>query len=84
MPRRPTASARPPSTPLTTTLAAELTGTAILVNAVCPGLTATYPGAEAMGARPVEQSATGVVWTATLPDDGPTSGFFRDAQPLPW
>jgi NAD(P)-dependent dehydrogenase (short-subunit alcohol dehydrogenase family) len=69
---------------LTTTLAAELTGTAILVNAVCPGLTATYPGAEAMGARPVEQSATGVVWAATLPDDGPTGGFFRDAQPLPW
>jgi hypothetical protein len=37
-----------------------------------------------MGARPVEQSATGVVWAATLPDDGPTGGFFRDAQPLPW
>jgi len=24
------------------------------------------------------------VWAATLPDDGPTGGFFRDARPLPW
>jgi hypothetical protein len=24
------------------------------------------------------------VWAATLPDDGPTGGFFRDAQPVPW
>ena len=28
-------------------------------------------------------SATGVVW-ATLLDDGPTGGFFRDRKPLPW
>ena len=34
---------------LTSTLAAELADTPILVNAVCPGLTATWPGAEAMG-----------------------------------
>jgi NAD(P)-dependent dehydrogenase (short-subunit alcohol dehydrogenase family) len=69
---------------LTATLATELAGTGILVNAVCPGLTATYPGAEAMGARPVDESATGVVWAATLPADGPTGGFFRDTRPLPW
>jgi NAD(P)-dependent dehydrogenase (short-subunit alcohol dehydrogenase family) len=69
---------------LTSTLAAELKDTHLLVNAVCPGLTATYPGAEAMGARPVETSAPGVVWAATLPDGGPTGGFFRDGQTLPW
>ena len=69
---------------LSATLATELAGTGVLVNAVCPGLTATYPGAEAMGARPVEESATGVVWAATLPDDGPTGGFFRDGRPLAW
>jgi NAD(P)-dependent dehydrogenase (short-subunit alcohol dehydrogenase family) len=69
---------------LTATLAAELAGTPVKVNAVCPGLTATWPGAETMGARPVAESAPGVVWAATLPDDGPTGGLFRDGRPLPW
>lgn len=69
---------------LTSTLAAELAETPVIVNSVCPGLTATYPGAEAMGARPVAESAEGVVWAATLPDDGPRGGFFRDGAPLPW
>ena len=69
---------------LTSTLATELAQTNVLVNAICPGLTATWPGAENMGARPVEVSATGVVWAATLPADGPTGGFFRDRKPLPW
>jgi NAD(P)-dependent dehydrogenase (short-subunit alcohol dehydrogenase family) len=68
---------------LASTPAAELAGTPVLVNAVCPGLTATWPGAEGMGARPVEQSAEGVVWAATLPGDGPRGGPFRDAAPLP-
>ena len=32
-----------------------------------------------MGAqKPVEDGAAGIVWLATLPDDGPTGGFFRD------
>lgn len=68
----------------TATLAEELRGSGILVNAVCPGFTATFPGAEAMGARPVSEGAAGIVWAATLPDDGPTGGFFRDGQSLPW
>lgn len=63
-------------------LAAELGG--VLVNAVDPGLTATFDGAEQMGARPVEQGAESVVWACTLPDDGPSGGFFRDGEPLPW
>jgi NAD(P)-dependent dehydrogenase (short-subunit alcohol dehydrogenase family) len=69
---------------LTVTLAAELADSGILVNAVCPGLTATWPGAESMGARPAHDSAAGVVWAATLPDGGPTGGLFRDGRPLPW
>jgi NAD(P)-dependent dehydrogenase (short-subunit alcohol dehydrogenase family) len=69
---------------LTATLAAELADTPVLVNAVCPGLTATWPGAEQMGARPVEDGAASVVWAATLPDDGPRGGFFRDGEPLGW
>jgi NAD(P)-dependent dehydrogenase (short-subunit alcohol dehydrogenase family) len=69
---------------LTAALAAELDGTPVIVNSVDPGLTATWPGAEAMGARPVSDSVPGIVWAATLPDDGPRGGFFRDGQPYPW
>lgn len=69
---------------LTATQAAEFASTPIMVNAVCPGLTATYPGAEAMGARPLVDGAASVVWAVTLPDDGPRGGLFRDGQPLPW
>ncbi len=69
---------------LTSTLAAELGGTPVIVNAVDPDLTATWPGAESMGARPVSASVPGIVWAATLPDGGPRGGFFRDGQPHPW
>ena len=65
---------------LTATLAAEFDGTSVIVNAVDPDLTATWPGAETMGAQPV----AGIVWAATLPDDGPRGGFFRDGRPHPW
>jgi NAD(P)-dependent dehydrogenase (short-subunit alcohol dehydrogenase family) len=67
---------------LTRVLAAELRADGILVNAVCPGWVATDMGGG--GGRPVEEGAAGVVWAATLPDDGPTGGFFRDGRPLPW
>lgn len=56
----------------------------ILVNAVCPGFTATFEGGDSMGARPVSEGAAGVVWAATLPDGGPTGQFFRDGKPMPW
>lgn len=69
---------------LTVKLAAELRPTGVLVNAVDPGLTATAPGMEAMGARPVRDGARSVVAAALLPDDGPTGTFTRDGQPLPW
>ena len=67
---------------LTRMLAAELRAERILVNAVCPGWVATDMGGP--GGRPVTEGAASVVWAATLPDDGPTGGFFRDGRPLPW
>lgn len=67
---------------LTRMLAAELRADRILVNAVCPGWVATDMGGH--GGRPVSEGAAGVVWAATLPDSGPTGGFFRDGRPLPW
>ncbi|GAA2428658.1 SDR family oxidoreductase [Actinomadura vinacea] len=67
---------------LTRMLAAELRGDGVLVNAVCPGWVATDMGGP--GGRPVADGAAGIVWAATLPDDGPTGGFLRDGRPLPW
>jgi hypothetical protein len=55
-----------------------------LINAVCPGLDATSPEAKATGGSPVPEGAASVVWATTLPDDGPTGGFFRDSEPLSW
>ena len=66
---------------LTRLLAGELRGDRILVNAVCPGWTDTDMG---RGGRPVADGAASVLWAALLPDDGPTGGFYRDGQLLPW
>ena len=69
---------------LTSAWARELADTTILMNAVCPGFTATFPGGEQMGARPVAEGAASILWAAFLPDGGPTGGFFRDGKELPW
>ena len=68
---------------LTRTLAGELRGSEILVNSVCPGWVATDLGG-ASAPRNVKEGAASVIWAATLPDGGPTGGFFRDGNPLPW
>jgi NAD(P)-dependent dehydrogenase (short-subunit alcohol dehydrogenase family) len=67
---------------LTRMLAAELRPDGILVNAVCRGWVATDMGGP--GGRPVADGAASVVWAVTLPDSGPSGGFFRDGHPLPW
>lgn len=68
---------------LTRMLADELRASGILVNSVCPGWVATDMGGP-HAPRTVEEGAASVTWAATLPDGGPTSGFFRDGEPLPW
>ncbi|MBW4636643.1 MAG: SDR family oxidoreductase [Gloeocapsa sp. UFS-A4-WI-NPMV-4B04] len=68
---------------LTRILGNELKGTNILINSVCPGWVKTDMGG-ANASRTPAQGADTIVWLATLPDNGPTSGFFRDRQPIPW
>jgi NAD(P)-dependent dehydrogenase (short-subunit alcohol dehydrogenase family) len=68
---------------LTRITAAELASTNIKVNAVCPGWVRTDMGGPEAD-RPVEIGAETPVWLATLPEDGPTGGFFRDRRPIAW
>lgn len=68
---------------ITVLLAKQLRGTNILVNSVCPGWVQTRIGGEHASLTP-EQAAETPVWLATLPDGGPTGGFFREQRPIPW
>ena len=68
---------------LTRIFAAELHGSGVLVNAVCPGWAKTDMGGPQAQLEP-EVAVSTIVWAATLPDDGPTGGFFRSGQPIPW
>jgi len=68
---------------LTRILASELRGSGILVNSVEPGWVQTDMGGS-RAPRPVEEGAEGAVWAATLPNNGPMGGFFRDRRPIPW
>ena len=68
---------------LTRITAAELGNGPIKVNAMCPGWVRTDMGG-ANADRSPEEGADTAVWLATLPDDGPTGGFFRDRKPIAW
>jgi NAD(P)-dependent dehydrogenase (short-subunit alcohol dehydrogenase family) len=67
---------------LTRAIAKEA-GPAVKVNSMSPGWAATRMGG-AGAPRSVEEGADTVVWLATLPDDGPTGGYFYDRQQVPW
>ena len=68
---------------LTRILASELRGSGILVNSVEPGWVQTDMGGF-RAPRLIEEGAEGAVWAATLSNNGPTGGFFRDRRPVPW
>jgi NAD(P)-dependent dehydrogenase (short-subunit alcohol dehydrogenase family) len=68
---------------LTRTLAQELRPRGIMVNSVCPGWVKTDMGGP-HASRDVATGASGIVWAATLPPNGPTNGFFRDGKPIGW
>ncbi len=68
---------------LTRVLAAEMAGSRVKVNSVCPGWCRTGIGGPD-APRSAEEGVDTVLWLATLPADGPSGGFFRDRQPIPW
>lgn len=55
----------------------------VKVNSACPGWVRTRMGGPSAPRAP-EEGADTVAWLATLPEDGPTNGFFRDRQPIDW
>ena len=67
-----------------TALFAKITrGSNILVNSACPGWVKTDIGGK-HAPLSVAQGADTPVWLATLPDNDPTGGFFRERQRIPW
>ncbi len=67
---------------VTRMLSVELADAGFLVNSACPGFVKTDMGTPLGAWKSVEDGAAGIVWLATLPDDGPTGGFFRDGEPV--
>lgn len=63
--------------------AAQTLGRTVKVNAMCPGWVRTRMGGFA-APRSAAQGADTAVWLATLPDDGPTGGFYRDRHLIDW
>jgi len=55
----------------------------VKANAMCPGWVHTRMGGEAAPRTP-EEGADTALWLATLPSDGPSGGFFRDRERIPW
>jgi NAD(P)-dependent dehydrogenase (short-subunit alcohol dehydrogenase family) len=68
---------------VTRMLHAELAAGRIKVNSVCPGWVRTDMGGPE-AARSIDEGIQGIIWAATLPEEGPSGGFYRDGLPTPW
>lgn len=68
---------------LTCLAAQEVSEMGIKVNAVCPGRVQTDMGG-ADAPLTVAEGADTAVWLATLGEDGPTGGFFRERKRIEW
>lgn len=68
---------------VTKVLSQDLAGSNIKVNSVCPGHVATDMGGDD-APRTIEEGVDTTIWLATLREDGPTGGFFRDCKQIAW
>ena len=68
---------------LTRIVASEVRGYNIKVNSACPGWVRSDMGG-LHAPRSLEQGAATIVWLATLPDGGPSGGFYMDQKEIPW
>jgi NAD(P)-dependent dehydrogenase (short-subunit alcohol dehydrogenase family) len=66
-----------------TLVASQSLPTSVKINSCCPGWVRTRMGG-AGASRSVEEGADTPVWLATLPDSGPTGGFFRSRKVIAW
>jgi NAD(P)-dependent dehydrogenase (short-subunit alcohol dehydrogenase family) len=64
-------------------LAATYKDKGVLANVVDPGWVRTDMGGPS-APRSLQEGADTIVWLATLPDDGPTGGFFHDRRAIQW
>ena len=69
---------------LTLKASLDLKNDNILVNAVTPGITASYEILAKAGGRPVSEGAKSIVFAATLPKGGPTGQLFKDGKVIGW
>jgi len=68
---------------MTILIAQEVRDDNILVNSACPGWVRTALGGDEAPLTP-QQGADTPIWLAMLPDGGPTGGFFRERELIPW
>jgi NAD(P)-dependent dehydrogenase (short-subunit alcohol dehydrogenase family) len=67
---------------LTLTMSKDLPAS-VKINSMCPGWVKTRMGGEAAPRSPREGADT-ALWLVTLPENGPTGGFFRDRKKINW
>lgn len=68
---------------MTRILASEIGHANIKINCMAPGWVRSDMGGKS-APRSLAQGADTIVWLATLPEDGPTGGFFEDRVPATW
>ncbi|MES9923405.1 MAG: SDR family oxidoreductase [Candidatus Thiodiazotropha endolucinida] len=68
---------------LTRIFSEELKQTQIKINSICPGWVRTDMGGKEASLS-IPEGVEGIIWAATLADDGPSGGFFRFGKPIEW